>query len=56
MSATDVAIDPNPTATDDDACPACTHPRDSHDRISQRFCEATSAGQLDRGCVCPAKS
>lgn len=37
----------------DDACVACTHPWSKHDVISARFCTATAAGALSRGCVCP---
>ncbi|HEY2060693.1 MAG TPA: RGCVC family protein [Amycolatopsis sp.] len=38
----------------ENACPSCPHPLDSHDVIARRFCTATSAGHLDRGCVCGA--
>lgn len=34
------------------ACAACPHGRDAHDRIGTRFCAATIAGALSRGCVC----
>ena len=34
------------------ACAACPHSRDAHDRIGTRFCAATTAGALSRGCVC----
>jgi hypothetical protein len=34
------------------ACAACRHDRDAHDRIGARFCSATIAGALSRGCVC----
>jgi len=30
----------------------CPHPLDQHDAIAQRFCTATSAGALSRGCIC----
>ncbi|WP_194813641.1 RGCVC family protein [Nocardia sp. XZ_19_385] len=55
MSATDTQTKPaeDQSATNDGGCPACKHPRDAHDQISQRFCDATAAGHLDRGCVCP---
>lgn len=43
----------NSTAAED-ACPACTHPWGAHDAISRRYCEATIAGALTRGCACPA--
>jgi hypothetical protein len=34
------------------ACAACPHDRDAHDAIGTRFCTATIAGALSRGCVC----
>jgi hypothetical protein len=34
-------------------CDICSHPLDQHDAIAQRFCTATSAGALSRGCICP---
>jgi hypothetical protein len=33
-------------------CPACPHPMAEHDPIGVRFCAATEARALDRGCVC----
>jgi hypothetical protein len=33
-------------------CDMCPHPLDQHDAIAQRFCTATSAGALSRGCIC----
>ncbi|WP_212612754.1 RGCVC family protein [Pseudonocardia hierapolitana] len=33
-------------------CAACPHDRDAHDPIGTRFCTATIAGALSRGCVC----
>jgi hypothetical protein len=42
---------PVPSACD------CGHPAEEHDRVAQRFCAATRASQLARGCVCvPAVS
>jgi hypothetical protein len=41
--------------TDDQAgrtCAVCPHPWDAHDRIGLRYCAATAAGALSRGCVC----
>lgn len=35
-----------------DACPACPHPVADHDPIGLRFCRATAAGSVSRGCVC----
>lgn len=40
-------IDPPPT----DLC-VCGHPTEQHDPIASRYCEATIAGDLKRGCVC----
>lgn len=36
----------------DTECPVCSHPRENHDAIAARFCQATTSGALDRGCVC----
>jgi hypothetical protein len=36
----------------DTPCAACPHPAAAHDIIGSRFCSATAAGGLDRGCVC----
>lgn len=36
-----------------DRC-ACGHPRNQHDSISSRYCDATASAGLDRGCVCRA--
>ncbi|MGH3850988.1 MAG: RGCVC family protein, partial [Pseudonocardiaceae bacterium] len=33
-------------------CTVCPHPWDAHDRIGVRYCAATVAGALSRGCVC----
>jgi hypothetical protein len=33
-------------------CPACTHPVEVHDTTATRFCAATTARALARGCVC----
>jgi hypothetical protein len=35
-----------------EACDVCPHPRADHDPIAARFCSATGAGALVRGCVC----
>ncbi len=35
-------------------CDMCPHELDKHDPISLRFCLATSAGTLRRGCICSA--
>ncbi len=41
---------PVPTASP--ACDACRHDLDGHDAIGLRFCRATVAGALTRGCIC----
>jgi hypothetical protein len=33
-------------------CAVCPHEWDAHDPIGIRFCSATVAGRLRRGCVC----
>lgn len=40
--------------TIDDAliCEACQHPVDAHDALGLRFCAATVAAELSRGCIC----
>jgi hypothetical protein len=35
-----------------DLCPACPHPLDQHDPIGARYCAATTAEDVGRGCVC----
>jgi hypothetical protein len=34
------------------ACPACPHLLATHDAIGTRFCRATTAKTLSRGCAC----
>jgi hypothetical protein len=41
---------PSPAA--EPGCAACPHPMDAHDAVGRRFCQATVASALDRGCVC----
>lgn len=36
-----------------EVCEVCGHAQSSHDKIAQRFCQATSAHTVDRACVCP---
>lgn len=57
MAATDTspmidenAVDPDATALP--RCRVCAHDEAAHDRIATRFCAATTAGGLDRGCAC----
>jgi hypothetical protein len=39
-------------SADETACNACPHPSADHDKIAQRFCDATLTGAMDRGCIC----
>ena len=43
---------PDVQVGDEPRCPACPHPPEAHDPIGARFCRATVAMSLDRGCVC----
>jgi hypothetical protein len=56
MSTTDAplaATESTTTTVDPElVCAACPHGREAHDRIGTRFCSATIAGGLSRGCVC----
>lgn len=53
---------PTPTAprtvpagtTAEGTCEMCPHALRSHDAISLRFCAATRAAAMTRGCVCPS--
>ncbi|WNV89279.1 RGCVC family protein [Umezawaea sp. Da 62-37] len=38
-----------PAAT---ACAACAHPLADHDALGVRFCTASAASGLSRGCIC----
>ena len=33
-------------------CDVCGHSLDEHDRIARRYCLATTAGAISRGCIC----
>jgi hypothetical protein len=33
-------------------CAVCPHAWDTHDPIGIRYCSATAAGKIKRGCVC----
>lgn len=43
---------PGPGDTTSVICAVCPHAWDAHDRIGIRYCSATTAGGLQRGCVC----
>jgi hypothetical protein len=54
MPTTDAMPTTSDIATQDDTmCQMCGHLLTAHDVIGTRFCAATAAGELDRGCVCP---
>ncbi|MEU4769415.1 RGCVC family protein [Actinosynnema sp. NPDC023794] len=59
MSTTHVPIAPlapDAARQAEGSCPACPHPADAHDALAQRFCAATRAGDLHRGCLCSTES
>jgi hypothetical protein len=41
-----------PQILDDPRCDVCPHPVVDHDAIALRFCRATLAAAIPRGCVC----
>lgn len=49
---------PAPPALLDDArprvaiCTSCPHPQDAHDAIAARYCAASQATAVTRGCIC----
>lgn len=46
---------PDLDVLDTASCPVCPHPLVTHDAIGTRFCRATIARALPRGCTCPAR-
>jgi hypothetical protein len=46
----DPAVDIEPEEVE--RCPTCQHPQADHDALSARFCAATAASGLARGCIC----
>jgi hypothetical protein len=43
-----------PAVEETGACAVCPHELAAHDKISLRFCHATQASAMTRGCVCPS--
>jgi hypothetical protein len=39
-------------SADDSSCDVCPHSVVDHDPIALRFCRATVAAAIDRGCAC----
>ncbi|WP_170166589.1 MULTISPECIES: RGCVC family protein [Lentzea] len=45
--------EPRTAALDNDAsCEVCPHPWHEHDPLGARYCTATTASALTRGCIC----
>jgi hypothetical protein len=44
--------EPIAVPAEDAGCPVCPHPLAAHDPIAARFCRATTARALHRGCAC----
>ncbi|MFI6096426.1 RGCVC family protein [Lentzea sp. NPDC051213] len=44
----DLADTPDTTGS----CDVCPHPRDEHDPLGVRYCNATAVSALPRGCIC----
>lgn len=40
------------TAAESDACSTCPHSLERHDATALRYCAATLAAALSRGCIC----
>jgi hypothetical protein len=54
---TSVATTPDEVGSQEGArCAVCDHHPGDHDAISQRYCQATQAHALPRGCICPQGS
>ena len=45
-------LEATPRSVDDPRCDVCPHPVVDHDAIALRFCRATLAAAIVRGCVC----
>jgi hypothetical protein len=46
------AHDPETVSQVADMCGVCPHPMATHDSLGGRFCRATLAGAITRGCIC----
>ncbi|HUQ56342.1 RGCVC family protein [Lentzea sp.] len=40
------------TLDNDVSCEVCPHPWREHDQLGARYCAATTASALTRGCIC----
>jgi hypothetical protein len=55
-----VMVEPSPPSESSadssaDTC-GCGHPNANHDVVAARYCAATIAGSMARGCICPEGS
>ena len=49
-----VRLEKDPLAADGSpVCAACGHDLSGHDRVSARYCQATTDQSLTRSCICP---
>lgn len=44
--------DTNSDVITSEECSACKHPWEKHDALGVRYCTATTAASLSRGCIC----
>jgi hypothetical protein len=44
--------DTNSDVITSEKCSACKHPWEKHDALGVRYCTATMASSLSRGCIC----
>jgi hypothetical protein len=47
-----IVIEPMKDEKADGVCAVCPHDWAGHDAIGVRYCSATIANELDRGCIC----
>ncbi|WP_330275402.1 RGCVC family protein [Lentzea sp. NBC_00516] len=53
MTTSEPLTTPEPLITDPDlSCDVCPHPWREHDPLGVRYCTATAASALPRGCIC----
>jgi hypothetical protein len=52
VAAADKTADTNSDVITSEQCSACKHAWDKHDALGVRYCTATTAGSLSRGCIC----
>ncbi len=47
-----IEADLTTTTTTTTTCAVCPHPWNEHDPLGVRYCTATTASALPRGCIC----